>query len=1029
MTESYKELLAENEELRKSLDEAQEILRAIKGGEVDALVVSGPEGEQIFTLEGADHAYRILIEAMNDGAVIIISDGTILYCNRHFSDMVKYPMEKVIGSSFYGFIPTADKAAFSVLQKNLGRGELTFKVADESILPVYISVSSLQLSESQEVFSIVVTNLIEQKRKDEIVAAERLARSIIEQSAETIIVCDIKGRIIRFSNSALEILGCDPSLQSLDDLIDLKLPTGDTLYPVSAALHGEFLQQVEASFMRSDGTLFQIIVNSGPLKGANGNILGSIITLTDITKRKHAEEALRKSIQRLAILSDLSSSLLTGGNTRQIVDEICLKVMDFLDCHVFFNYSADKDKACLHLETYGGIAEEEACRLEWLDYGAAICGNVAKDGQIIVAENIPQTADPRTDLVKSLGICAYACHPLLNQREVIGTLSFGTRSRSTFAIEDLNLMKTVADNISNAMVRIEAEEEIRKARDVLEQRVQERTVELQIAKEELEVLNVELRQEIKEHKKTECELLKARDDAEAAMHAKAAFMANMSHELRTPMNSVIGMTSLLLEEDLTPDQRDFVETIRIGGDSLLSIINDILDFSRLEKERTELENQAFYLRGTIEGALDLIAGKAEEKKINLAYTIERNTPPTIIGDPIRLRQILVNLLDNAVKFTDKGEVLISVSSKLSDPLYEIHFAIKDSGIGIPPDKMNRLFESFSQVDNSMTKKYGGTGLGLAISKKLVELMGGSIWLESKVGKGSTIHFNILVEAVPGMDGARSIEPRLKGKRILIVDRNKTNRRILELQTKEWGMIPTSTRTSQEALSLVRSGERFDAAILEMDMPKLSGLALGKEIRKYNKTIPLLMLKFAGWRIESDLFVATLTKPIKPSQLYDILIDIMSRKSISEPIPSPLEVVSKHSSLKVLLAEDNILSQKVTLQMLKKLGFCADVVANGLEVLQSLERQHYDIILMDVRMPEMNGLEATEIIRQRWPDKKPLIIAVTAYGLDGDREKCLEAGMDDYISKPIKLEDLKNMLHKYIPPQAWEKASSKTRKKS
>jgi CheY-like chemotaxis protein len=243
------------------------------------------------------------------------------------------------------------------------------------------------------------------------------------------------------------------------------------------------------------------------------------------------------------------------------------------------------------------------------------------------------------------------------------------------------------------------------------------------------------------------------------------------------------------------------------------------------------------------------------------------------------------------------------------------------------------------------------------------------------------------------------------------------------------MIPTATRTSQEALSLVRSGERFDAAILEMDMPKLSGLALGKAIRKYNKTMPLLMLTFAGWRIESDLFLATLTKPIKPSQLYNVLIDIMSRKSISEPIPSPLEEVSKHSSLKVLLAEDNIYSQKVTLQMLKKLGFRADVVANGLEVLQSVERQHYDIILMDVRMPEMNGLEATEIIRQRWPEKKPLIIAVTAYGLDGDREKCLKAGMDDYISKPIKLDDLKNMLHKYILPQSWEKASSKRRKES
>ncbi len=559
------------------------------------------------------------------------------------------------------------------------------------------------------------------------------------------------------------------------------------------------------------------------------------------------------------------------------------------------------------------------------------------------------------------------------------------------------------------------EEALRRAHEELEQKVLVRTAELSQAKEEVEVINEELRVEIDEHRQTEEALLKAKEAAEVAVRAKSYFMANMSHEIRTPMNAVIGMTSVLLDDGtLNPEQKDFIETIRINGDALMVIINDILDFSKMESEKATLEEQPFDLRGNVEEALDLVSAGASEKGLNLAYTIDKTVPEFIIGDPTRLRQILGNLLNNAVKFTENGEVTLNVSSRELDTGQEIHFAVRDTGIGIPAEQMSHLFQPFAQVDATVTRKYGGTGLGLAISRKLVELMEGRIWVESIPGKGSTFHFTIHAEAVPeGRKTLAGVQPQLAGKSVLIVDDNRTNRRILGAYVYSWGMSPLIAASGKDALGWIQRGDKFDIAILDMDMPEMDGLALAKKIRDYNRVMPLVLLTTIDQRIDSGLFVAKLFKPIKPSQLHKILTGTFSVKRArkaarTDEIKKPVQI----SPLKILLAEDNASSQKVALQILMRLGYRADVAANGLEVLQALERQPYDLVLMDVRMPEMDGLEATRVIRQRWPDDGPKIVAITAFALEGDREMCLAAGMDDYVSKPIRKDELAAALGKY-----------------
>ncbi len=812
------------------------------------------------------------------------------------------------------------------------------------------------------------------QRVDEQTAELRLFQALVEHTPDSVVVARLDRRI-RYANPAFQhLFGCEKT--PIGKPIDQMRPPEeqDNLETIMQHIRQHDVWQGMTLYQRMDGTRFNAQISAILIRNDTGEPHAIAAIIRDTTSQVQHEARLRASEERYRLMANNATDLISRHDPQGI-----------------YLYASPSCRMLL------GYEPEE------------LVGRMAYD--FFHPEDIPV-------INKS--------HTTIMELPITYTVSYRIRHKAGHYIWFETISKRVFDEETGQLAEI-----------------------------------IAISRDITERKQAEVELQRAWRAAEASTRAKSEFLANMSHEIRTPMNAVIGMTTLLLDTDLTPEQHESVEIIRVSSNALLTIINDILDFSKIEAGRMELDERPFSVRRCIEGVLDIVAPAAAEKHLELVSTIDDTVPDTLVGDVDRLRQILINILNNAVKFTEQGEVVVTVSAEqqthsgalpLPNAAYAaccaLRVSVRDTGIGIPPDRLDRLFHSFSQTDASMTRRYGGTGLGLAISQRLAKMMGGTIAVESEVGKGSLFHITIMAEIPPAStlvaqqatgstsDAMASVgkQSPLAGKRVILVDDNPTNRIVLSHQLQAWGMLPCAVASGIEALRWLQHGDRFDVALLDMHMPDMDGLTLAQEIRQMSQqqvqmmpterraslqTMPLILLTSMeptsrAMRDADVAFAAHLLKPVKQSLLYDTLVNLFTpHDTPARPArsPSPFDPqMAQHYPLHILVAEDNGLNQKVVLRLLERMGYHADVVVNGVEALQRLEQQPYDVVLMDVQMPEMDGWETTQRIRERLPaTQQPRIIAMTAHATREDQEHCMAVGMDDYISKPIHVNELQHAL--------------------
>jgi len=785
----------------------------------------------------------------------------------------------------------------------------------------------------------------------------RLLSTAVEQSSEGIAIADLEGNLL-FVNSAFATMhGYEPG-----ELVGKHLSifhTPEEMSSVEAANRqiketGEFTGEIW--HVRRDGTVFPGLMHNSLLRDETDGPIGMIGTLRDISERKEAEEALQRSREELrAILDNVGIGIALISPDMEIL-ELNRQMREW-----FPNIDAAQRPICYR--AYNEPPRDGPC-----SYCPTI--RTLRDGQ--VHESVTDT--PAGDEVRHYRI-----------------VSSPIKDKSEKVVAAIEMVEDITE-------RTHAEERVA------------------AAYRELEAVNEELRRAIEQTNQLAIE-------AEMASVTKSQFLANMSHEIRTPMNAIVGMVELMLDTELTAEQREYLMVVRDSTDTLLHLINDILDLARVEAGRMELEAIDFHLRDSLGDSLKLLAVRAHEKGLELAYEIAPEVPDLLVGDPRRLRQVVTNLVGNAIKFTEEGQVVVRVETESeTEQEAQLHFSVADTGIGIPEDKQRLIFEAFAQVDGSAARKYGGTGLGLTISAQLVEAMGGRIWVESEPGKGSTFHFTACLGVAAEPLPALPTQPvDIQDLPVLVVDDNATSRRILGQMLSNWQMKPTVVGSGREALEVMqrarREGREFVLAVLDVHMPEMDGFTLAERIKQDPELAEsrIIVLTSAGQRGDAarcrKLGIAGyLTKPVKQSELWDVIMLTLGAPPSER---RPARLVTRHSlregrqRRRILLAEDNEVNQKVAARMLEKRGHTVVVARNGREALEALQRDAFDLVLMDVQMPEMDGFEAAAAIREqeKTTGKHLPIVAMTAHAMEGDRERCLAAGMDGYVPKPVRAGDL------------------------
>jgi len=848
---ALEQLQEEHAALRRELDEALQTLEAIRRGQTDAILVDGRDGPQVYMLTGADRPYRIMVEQMQEGAAALREDGLITYCNEQLAVMLGTTHQNLLGKHLQAFLTPASQPLFAALLRDSVRapshGEVILAAREGTRVPALVALHTLA-DETPTLVSAVVADLTEQKRHHEILAAEEFSSLVLDQATDAVVVCNPTGRIIRANQAAHRLCGTNLLLQPFDTAFPLRLAPATELEPPDAvSCHvplalfesGRMVEPVRGMEVElpcgPDGR-WHLLLSSGPLLNADSEPLGYIITLTDITERKRAEK-------RTQLLSDVAAHLLASDQPQQVIDQLCRRVMEHLECDGFVCYLAQAQTSRLHLHAHCGVPTEVLPDVMCLEYDTAITGRVARDGVPIVAERIQTTCDPRADVLRACGVQAYACYPLINQGETIGTLAFGARGKDVFNHDELSVVKVVADHVAIAVQRM-------------------RLVE-----------------SLEHHAQA----------AQIANEAKSQFLANISHELRTPMNAILGMIDLALPRTVDDMAQDCLGTARESADLLLSLLNDLLDSAKIESGKLELDVAPFSLRHMLGHIARILAVRAGEKGLRFYSNVPADIPDDVLGDRNRLQQVLLNLAGNAIKFTEQGEVEIRVRTMTRDTATRdtaayLEFAVRDTGIGIPAATVERLFQPFVQADASTARRFGGTGLGLSICRDLVQLMGGQIRVESELGEGSTFSFALRLPLVADM-----------------------------------------------------ASHTTPAAVPPAD-------------------------------------------PCRP--------------------------------LRILLAEDNPANQKLGMYILRDRGHTVELAGDGHQAVHMAGRCRYDVIVMDVQMPGMNGLDAMATIRQQeGGGPRVPIIAMTAHTMRGDRDRCLAAGADGYLSKPVNASELISLVER------------------
>ncbi|MEW6635442.1 MAG: PAS domain S-box protein [Actinomycetota bacterium] len=1005
----------------------------------------------------AEERFRSAFDNASIGMALTDLDGRFMQVNRALCGMLGYAEEDLLQLGFREITHPDDVQISVERMRRMLAGEVEGFTLEKRYLHaaghaiwVSLSVSGVRDAEDNLLYLIAqLQDITERRRAEETLRRinQELEERVRERTAEleaavaglreseeryAMVVAgsndgiwdwDIRTGEMYWNDRLFEMLGLTPGslTPTVDTITDLTHPEDRDAVFEGLSAYVERGEERDLEFrVRDSGGEYRILRARGKIqRDDRGEPIRIAGFMRDITWRRRREEAQHF----LAGATELLSSSLDYRSTLSNVARLAVPALaDWCAVYVTGEDAArfatvehrDPDKLQLAQEL-----EERYPADPDAPYGVP---NVLRTGE---PEFYPEITDEMLragavdeehfNLLRRIGFSSVIIAPLCARGRTIGAITLASaESRRRYREEDLELALEVARRAALAVDNAHLYEESRALNEGLELRVRERTAQLRSVVAELEA---------------------ARDAAQAASRAKSEFLATMSHEIRTPMNGVIGMTGLLMDTNLTDEQRDYAETVRASAESLLGIINDILDFSKIEAGKLDLEVVDFSLQAAVEETLALFAERARAKGLELASFVEPGTPSGLRGDPGRLAQVLTNLVGNAVKFTERGEVVVRAGLVEDDGEgVLLRFSVSDTGIGITEHQRSRLFEPFSQADPSTTRRYGGTGLGLAISRQLVELMGGEIGVESEPGEGSTFWFTArflkgLHRAAPAEEPAAG----LRGRRVLVVDDNATNREILCRQLASWGLAPTAEKSAEEGLEALRSaverGEPYELAIVDMRMPEMDGVDLAR-VAKGEPALAgtrLLLLTSVSLHERADEvrrvgFSAVLTKPVRQSRLYEAVISVLGPPE-EEPAPGQdgREDAAKREAgggLRVLVAEDNAVNQRVAVKMLENLGYRVDVAANGLEAVEAVFRRSYAAVLMDVQMPEMDGLSATAEIRRRekTPGRRLPIIAMTANAMAGDREQALEAGMDDYLPKPVRREDLKAVMERWASPE-------------